>query len=73
MTEQQIEMAKKLMMEYGLSAESPENTLLYLGLGYGLSEDAIRLSWQERGFPAGKTFIHDLPDSWYGCSESGYG
>lgn len=42
MTEQQIEMAKKLMMEYGLSAESPENTLLYLGLGYGLSEDAIR-------------------------------
>ena len=42
MTEQQIEMAKKLMEEYGLSAESPENTLLYLGLGYGLSEDAIR-------------------------------
>lgn len=42
MTEQQIEMAKKLMKEYGLSAESPENTLLYLGLGYGLSEDAIR-------------------------------
>lgn len=41
MTEQQIEMAKKLMEEYGLSAESPENTLLYLGLGYGLSEDAI--------------------------------
>lgn len=42
MTERQIEMAKKLMEEYGLSAESPENTLLYLGLGYGLSEDAIR-------------------------------
>lgn len=42
MTEQQIEMAKKLMEEYGLSAESPENTLLYLGLGYGLSESAIR-------------------------------
>lgn len=42
MTEQQIEIAKKLMEEYGLSAESPENTLLYLGLGYGLSEDAIR-------------------------------
>ena len=42
MTEQQIEIAKKLMKEYGLSAESPENTLLYLGLGYGLSEDAIR-------------------------------
>jgi len=42
MTEQQIEMAKKLMEEYGLSAESPENTLLYLGLGYGLSENAIR-------------------------------
>ena len=42
MTEQQIEMAKKLMEEYELSAESPENTLLYLGLGYGLSEDAIR-------------------------------
>ena len=42
MTEQQIEMAKKLMEKYGLSAESPENTLLYLGLGYGLSEDAIR-------------------------------
>ena len=42
MTEQQIEMAKKLMEEYGLSAESPENTLLYLGLGYGLSEDTIR-------------------------------
>ena len=42
MTEQQIEMAKKLMADYGLSAESPENTLLYLGLGYGLSEDAIR-------------------------------
>lgn len=42
MTEQQIEMAKKLMEEYGLFAESPENTLLYLGLGYGLSEDAIR-------------------------------
>lgn len=42
MTEQQIEMAKELMEEYGLSAESPENTLLYLGLGYGLSEDAIR-------------------------------
>lgn len=42
MTEQQIEMAKKLMEEYGLSAESPENTLLYLGLGYGLTEDAIR-------------------------------
>lgn len=42
MTEQQIEMAKKLMEEYGLSAESPENTLLYLGLGYGLPEDAIR-------------------------------
>lgn len=42
MTEQQIELAKKLMEEYGLSAESPENTLLYLGLGYGLSEDAIR-------------------------------
>ena len=42
MTEQQIEMAKKLMEEYGLSAESPENTLLYLGLGYGLSEDEIR-------------------------------
>lgn len=42
MTEQQIETAKRLMEEYGLSAESPENTLLYLGLGYGLSEDAIR-------------------------------
>lgn len=42
MTERQIEVAKKLMEEYGLSAESPENTLLYLGLGYGLSEDAIR-------------------------------
>lgn len=42
MIEQQIEMAKKLVEEYGLSAESPENTLLYLGLGYGLSEDAIR-------------------------------
>lgn len=42
MTERQIETAKKLMGEYGLSAESPENTLLYLGLGYGLSEDAIR-------------------------------
>lgn len=42
MTERQIEMAKKLMEEYELSAESPENTLLYLGLGYGLSEDAIR-------------------------------
>lgn len=42
MTERQIETAKKLMEEYGLSAESPENTLLYLGLGYGLSEDAIR-------------------------------
>lgn len=42
MTERQIEMAKRLMEEYGLSAESPENTLLYLGLGYGLSEDAIR-------------------------------
>ena len=42
MTEQQIEIAKKLMKEYGMSAESPENTLLYLGLGYGLSEDAIR-------------------------------
>ena len=42
MTEQQIEVAKKLMEQYGLSAESPENTLLYLGLGYGLSEDAIR-------------------------------
>lgn len=42
MTERQIEMAKKLMEEFGLSAESPENTLLYLGLGYGLSEDAIR-------------------------------
>lgn len=42
MTEQQIEMAKKLMEEYELSAESPENTLLYLGLGYGLSECAIR-------------------------------
>lgn len=41
MTEQQIEMAKKLMEKHGLSAESPENTLLYLGLGYGLSEDAI--------------------------------
>ena len=42
MTEQQIEVAKKWMEQYGLSAESPENTLLYLGLGYGLSEDAIR-------------------------------
>lgn len=42
MTERQIETAKKLMEEYGLSAESPENTLLYLGLGYGLSEDGIR-------------------------------
>ena len=42
MTEWQIETAKRLMEEYGLSAESPENTLLYLGLGYGLSEDAIR-------------------------------
>ena len=42
MTERQIETAKKLMEEYELSAESPENTLLYLGLGYGLSEDAIR-------------------------------
>lgn len=42
MTERQIEMAKKLMEEYELSAESPENTLLYFGLGYGLSEDAIR-------------------------------
>lgn len=42
MTERQIEMAKKLMEEYELSVESPENTLLYLGLGYGLSEDAIR-------------------------------
>lgn len=42
MTERQIETAKKLMEEYRLSAESPENTLLYLGLGYGLSEDAIR-------------------------------
>lgn len=42
MTEQQIETAKNLMEEFGLSAESPENTLLYLGLGYGLSEDAIR-------------------------------
>lgn len=42
MTEHQIEMAKKLMEQYGLSAERPENTLLYLGLGYGLSEDAIR-------------------------------
>lgn len=42
MTERQIETAKKLMEEFGLSAESPENTLLYLGLGYGLSEDAIR-------------------------------
>lgn len=42
MTERQIETAKKLMEEYGLSAESPEITLLYLGLGYGLSEDAIR-------------------------------
>lgn len=42
MTERQIETAKKLMEEYGLSAESPENTLLYLGLGHGLSEDAIR-------------------------------
>ena len=38
MTERQIETAKKLMEEYGLSAESPENTLLYLGLGYGLLE-----------------------------------
>jgi len=42
MTEQQIETTKRLMEKYGLSAESPENTLLYLGLGYGLSEDAIR-------------------------------
>lgn len=42
MTERQFETTKKLMEEYGLSAESPENTLLYLGLGYGLSEDAIR-------------------------------
>ncbi len=42
MTERQIETAKKLMEEYELSAESPENTLLYLGLGYGLSEDTIR-------------------------------
>ncbi len=42
MTEQQIETAKNLMEEFGLSAESPENTLLYLGLGYGLSEDVIR-------------------------------
>jgi hypothetical protein len=42
MTERQIETAKKLMEEYGLTGESPENTLLYLGLGYGLSEDAIR-------------------------------
>lgn len=42
MTERQIEVAKKLMEEYELSAESPENTLLFLGLGYGLSEDAIR-------------------------------
>ncbi|MCM1235928.1 MAG: hypothetical protein NC489_38040 [Ruminococcus flavefaciens] len=42
MTERQIETAKNLMEEYGLSAESPENTLLYLGLGYGLPEDAIR-------------------------------
>lgn len=42
MTERQIETAKRLMEEYGLSAESPENTLLYIGLGYGLSEDAIR-------------------------------
>lgn len=42
MTERQIETVKRLMEEYGLSAESPENTLLYLGLGYGLSEDAIR-------------------------------
>ena len=42
MTEWQIETAKRLMEEYGLSAESPENTLLYLGLGYGVSEDAIR-------------------------------
>lgn len=42
MTERQIETAKKLMEEYKLSAESPEITLLYLGLGYGLSEDAIR-------------------------------
>lgn len=42
MTERQIEIAKNLMEEYELSAESPENTLLYLGLGYGLSENAIR-------------------------------
>jgi hypothetical protein len=42
MTEKQMKTAKKLMKECGLSVESPEITLLYLGLGYGLSEEAIR-------------------------------
>lgn len=41
MTEQQMEMIKRLSDKYKISAESIDKTLLLLGAGYGLNETQI--------------------------------
>lgn len=41
MTIQQEELIRKLLQKYQISAESLEKTLVFLGVGYGLSENQI--------------------------------
>ena len=41
MTDQQRELIEKLLQKYQISADSLEKTLVFLGVGYGLSENQI--------------------------------